>query len=143
MKSLFWMLPVLVGISTVIQGGINRRLSDTWGLGWALFFNCAIVMLLSMLLVMINVYPGKMSLMAMASSIRWWHFVPGFAGMIVVLCIPLSIAQLGALNSFLILVSSQILVSGLWDRLVDGIGISWTRALGAFLALFGAWLATR
>jgi len=143
MKSLFWLLPFAVGICSVMQGVLNRRMAGDWGIGWAILLNSLVVIVLAVGLVAFNIYPGRMSFGEMVSSLKWWHFLPGFFGMAIIVFIPLSISKLGALNSFLILISSQILVSGLWDKLVEGMTLSWTRMLGASLALLGAWLATK
>jgi bacterial/archaeal transporter family-2 protein len=139
MLKIFWMLPFVVGICTVMQGALNKRLATEWGLGWALLWNSLICAVLAGLLVAFNLYPGKINFVEM----KWWHFLPGLFGFVIILLIPLSISKLGALNSFLILVCSQIIVSGAWDQIVEGISLSWTRLLGACLALLGAWLATK
>ncbi len=139
MKNMFYILPFFVGICSVMQGALNKKLATEWGLGWAIMWNSIIVIVLAGIIVGMNLYPGKMNL----AALKWWHMLPGLFGFAIIMLIPLSISKIGALNSFLILISSQILVSGLWDILVEGVSLSWTRMIGASLALMGAWLATR
>jgi len=144
MKNIFLLLPFVVGICTVMQGVVNKRIAGEWGLSWALMWNSVICLILAGVMLWGPWfsgpwYSGKLNL----ATMKWWHFLPGIFGFIIILCIPISISKLGALNSFLILVTSQLLVSGLWDHFVEGINVSWTRATGACLAIVGAWLATK
>ena len=139
MKNLFLLLPFVVGICSVLQGGVNKRIAADWGLSWAIMWNSILVIILAGIVLWGGWYPGKINL----AAVKWWHFLPGIFGFIIIFCIPISISKIGALNSFLILVTSQLIVSGLWDRFAEGISISWTRIAGASLALVGAWLATR
>jgi uncharacterized membrane protein YdcZ (DUF606 family) len=137
--NLFYLLPFAVGICGVLQGALNRRMAAEWGLGWVVMWNTLIVLALTSVVIALGLYPGKIQL----GQLKWWHFLPGLFGFVIVLCIPLSISRIGALSSFLIIISSQILVSGAWDKFVQGVDLSWTRILGASLALAGAWLATK
>ena len=137
--NLFYLLPFVVGICGVLQGVLNRRMAAEWGLGWVVMWNTLIVLVLTAVVIAMGLYPGKIQW----GQLKWWHFLPGLFGCVIVLCIPLSISRIGALSSFLIIISSQILVSGAWDKFVQGVDLSWTRILGASLALAGAWLATK
>lgn len=137
--NLLYLLPFAVGICGVLQGALNRRMAADWGLGWVVMWNTLIVLVLTSVVIALGLYPGKIQL----GQLKWWHFLPGLFGFVIVLCIPLSISRIGALSSFLIIISSQILVSGAWDKFVQGVDLSWTRILGASLALAGAWLATK
>lgn len=135
----FYLLPFAIGIVGVLQGALNGRLSQQWGLGWTVLWNTITILVLSTIVVALGIFPGKINL----AAFKWWHLLPGLFGFLFVLFIPLSISRIGALNSFLILISSQLLVSGAWDKFVEGVDVSWTRALGACLALIGTWLASR
>ncbi|MEO5668504.1 MAG: DMT family transporter [Bdellovibrionota bacterium] len=138
MNPVVYVLPLIVGLCGVLQGGLNKRLAAEWGLGWVLMSTSVLVLLFSGVLLALDVYPGKMNF----SELKWWHALPGVFGFLVVLCIPISIARIGALPSFLIVVASQIVASGAWDKFVEGAELPWTRVAGASLALVGAWLAT-
>jgi uncharacterized membrane protein YdcZ (DUF606 family) len=135
----FVWLPLLAGAAGVLQGGLNKRLAPEWGLAWVLVITSIIVLVLSGVLLLTNAYPGKLSW----SDMKWWHALPGFLGFAVILCIPISIEKLGALPSFLMVLASQIVVSGLWDRFAEGVALSGPRLIGAALAILGAWLATK
>jgi len=139
MNPLYYALPVAVGVCGVLQAGLNRRIAEEWGLAWVVMWNTLIVLVLTAIVIGLGLFPGKINF----STMKWWHMLPGLFGFVIVLCIPVSISKIGALNSFLVLISVQILVSGAWDKIVEGAELSWTRVLGASLALAGAWLATK
>jgi uncharacterized membrane protein YdcZ (DUF606 family) len=67
-----------------------------------------------------------------------WILLPGIFGFCLVVGLPLALAQLGAMRVFVVVVASQMAVSGVWDAWVEGIPPSPLRVLGAALALIGA-----
>ena len=136
---LFYLVPIVVGLCTVVQGALNKQLSQQWGLSWALVITSVLVLLFSFMLLWSGAYAGEFQI----SSLKWWHFVPALCGFLIILGIPLSIGKVGALSTFLLIIASQIVVSGMWDRFVEGMTLSWTRVLGAFVTMVGVWLASK
>jgi uncharacterized membrane protein YdcZ (DUF606 family) len=139
--NLSYLLPLVVGVCGVLQGALNKRLAAEWGLGWVLMITSIVVLLLVGGLMLMNVYPSPTKFEL--GALKWWHVLPGLMGFLVILCIPISIARIGAMTSFLLVVASQVVVSGLWDRYMEGVELSWSRLVGASLTLVGAWLATK
>ena len=136
---LYYLLPFVLGFIGVLQGTINKQLANSIGLSYALLFNSILVLILAGGLLLFGFFPGKFSF----SELKWWAVLPGLFGFMIILGAPIAIAKLGALNTFLIIVLSQIIVSGLWDQFVENIAISWTRVVGSFIVFLGAWLATK
>ena len=48
---------------------------------------------------------------------------------------------MGALGAVLVLLVTQLVVSMVWDAVVEGVPVQPLRVVGAALALAGAWLA--
>ncbi len=135
----YYLLPFILGLIGVLQGTINRQLANSIGLSYALVFNSVLVLIFTTVLLLLGFFPGKFSL----SELKWWSILPGVFGFSIILGAPIAISKLGALNTFLIIVLSQIIVSGLWDQFVENIAISWTRVVGSIIVFLGAWLATK
>lgn len=142
----FYLMPIMVGIVGVIQGGLNQRLGDKIGLLGAVAMNNAVGFIFSMLL-MFGVLYGIGSTKGMFSidpsglkSLQWWFWIPGICGFLVVLGIPFSMKSLGATKVFLLIIAAQLVSSILWDFFVEGLGVSWERLVGSALALSGAYL---
>jgi len=134
-----FLIPFIVGFCAVIQAGLNRKIAASWGLSWTIVLNTSILLAVGFLCLSMGLWSGK----AASSTFRLWYLIPGLAGFAIVAGLPLSVGKIGALSTFLILISAQIIFSALWDKGFEGIALSWTRALGATLVLVGAWIATR
>jgi uncharacterized membrane protein YdcZ (DUF606 family) len=71
-----------------------------------------------------------------------WHLAPGIAGAVIVFCTPVSIRTLGAAQTYILIITAQILFSSLWDHWSQTAQFSPTRILGLLLVVIGSGLFT-
>ena len=140
--------PALLGILIVIQAGINRKIAGHWGLPAAVLLNGVVLTLFAAALFGVAVYrpqalPGGMSLTLAEKSFPLWFLIPGFIGFLLVFGGPWFIARFGAVHTFVLIVSAQLLMSLIWDWQVEKIEISKERLLGLAITWLGVFLATR
>ncbi len=142
---MYWYLslPIIVGAITVIQGGMNREVAESWGLPGMMVLNSVMYLLASLAFFAI----AKFQLVPLSPVLRdkdsfvdfsWWYLIPGAFGFIIVLGIPMAIAKFDTLKVFICLVAAQMIASLLWDKYIDGIELSFTRVLAATITLVGA-----
>jgi transporter family-2 protein len=141
-----YVVPLLVGAATVVQGGLNRLVADKWGLAPTVLWNNAWILVLSLAFwIIVRSAPGSFPDLFVGkgawADIRWWWMVPAFGGVIIVAGIPWAIARLGALPVLVGIVASQMVVGLLWDALVEGQPITALRVVGATLAVAGVFVA--
>jgi transporter family-2 protein len=146
-KIMIWslLLPIVVGLATVFQGGLNRSISKDWGLASALLLNSIIVAIFSLIAWAYfkwNTTSRLATLMGDQAgafqTYAGWYWVPGLLGFIIILGIPLSLQKVGALQTFVILIASQIVGSLIWDAMIEGRAINAARVIGAALSFFAA-----
>ena len=66
-----------------------------------------------------------MKLPSDASKIgRWWYFIPGLCGFLIVFGIPYGIIRIGALLTITLMICTQIITSIFWDTFVEQIPLS-------------------
>ncbi len=153
-KIMIWSLvvPVVVGLSTVFQAGLNRSISKDWGLGSALLMNSLVVAALSALawllsrnadsrlsVIMGETWSDLMKDQAGAfQQFSWWYAIPGLFGFLIITGIPIAIQKVGALQTFIVLIGSQIIGSLLWDLLIEKRPVNTIRLVGAGLSFLSA-----
>lgn len=144
-----WMLivPVLVGASTVLQGGLNAVVSERWGLAATVLFNNAAILVMSLALwvgvwAAPSYFPAFFVDRGAWSDVRWWWLVPALCGLVIVGGIPWAMDRLGALPVLVGIVAAQMVGSLIWDAVVYGEPIRWMRLAGAALAVAGVALAS-
>lgn len=127
-----------------MQGLLNRQFSLTYGLATASFVNAIVFALFALLLFAVAKFfphsfqefiPPKGSY-----QLNFWHLIPGLCGFAIVVLTPWCIHYLGAAQVFILIVSSQILFSVLWDMGFNGINFSMMKFIGIGLVLVGAFL---
>ena len=144
---LAWLVPVLVGVAVVLQGGFNRQASQHWGLANTVLVNGVVFLVVSLLLwATMKLRPGVLPREFLppddGGPVAVWRVIlPGVFGVLIVIGLPWAIARLGALGAILILLVTQLIVSMIWDAYVEGVPVQPLRVAGATLALIGAWLA--
>ena len=142
----FALLVLMLGLAGVVQGGLNRRIMDLWGLPATTLFNSFCFFTAAVLAYVATRSLPETALLghrpAAFTQVQWWYIIPGFLGFIFVFGVPIGIARGGALALFVGIVASQLLISFLWDSYVEGIPASGLRAVGALLALTGAVIAS-
>lgn len=142
-----WTVPVLVGIAVVLQGGFNRQVSGQWGLATTVLVNGIVFLGVSLLLWgVMKLRPGLLPREFLppeggGAVAAWRILLPGFFGVVIVTGLPWALARLGALGAVLILLVTQLVVSMVWDAMVEGVPVRPVRVVGAAIALVGAWLA--
>lgn len=144
-----WMIlvPLLVGAATVLQGGLNRIVSERWGLAATVVFNNTAIVALSIALWMVvrlspNIFPVFFNDRGAWADVRWWWFFPAVCGVIIVAGIPWAMARLGAVPVLVGIVAAQMVVGIAWDFWVESQPITLYRVGGAALAVAGVALAS-
>lgn len=126
--------PIVLGVATVLQSALNKKMSTDLGLPLAILINSFIVLLLSIVFYFyarVEV-PNKLS---GGLPIFWWYLIPGVFGMLFITGVPFAISKIGALEVFIGIVAGQIVASILWDLKVENIPLNPTRVLGSICAV--------
>lgn len=149
-QSLFYAIPVILGLGVVIQGLLNRRIGAAIGLSTAVLINAIVFFLLSAVVIGASyikpeIFPSMLK--PPTTSLReasldgpsyWLYWVPGFFGFLLVLGVPFSIQQLGPSKTFIVLIVAQVFFSLLAERLFFDASLSNMKLFGAMLAVAGA-----
>jgi transporter family-2 protein len=147
-----WVLaPIFVGILVVSQGILNKNFGQQYGLSIAVFVNATVFLILAGVLLSLGSkftestewVPAFIRPQWANYQFQWWHLIPGICGFLLVLLIPWSIINLGASIVFLLLVSSQIVLSVLWDVFFNQTQLTLTRILAIVCVLTGAFFYTK
>ena len=145
---MMWLLTFLVGLSSVIQAGLNRQMSDPWGLPAAVLLNAVMFLIASL----IYFYLAQQEVVSLPhylahrpniSEISWWYLLPGLLGFLFVLGLPVCIAKIGALQVFVGLVLAQMIGGLFWDKYIEGIHWTWNRWLAGGFAIIAVVLASK
>jgi len=134
------LLPGLLGVAAVLQGGLNRQIMGAWGLGQAALLNTLVLLAaVGVLLLVARLRPGALPDLFQArgalGDARWWWLVPGLCGFALVTCIPFAIPRLGAFPVFLGILAGQLAASLAWDAVMEGRPLTFPRLCGALLAV--------
>ncbi len=143
----YLLIPLAVGAMTVLQGTLNRQMSESMGLGSAIFLNSVVVVaLVPAFYALVRAQPSWLPAIFAGSPdlsrVAWWMIVPGIFGFCIIAGIPWAISRVGAARVFVGIVVAQLVVSLLWDALVAGQPVTLARGGGAALAVIGVILAT-
>ncbi len=139
--NLTYILPLLVGMAGILQGGINRHMSETLGLVHALLLGNILVLLYTVLLYFGVVkspefFPDFFKVKAHLLTFKWWYIIPSICGFVIVLGIPVGISQLGAVKVTVLIVAAQMVTSILWDIFIEKLPINTMKGAGILLSLF-------
>lgn len=148
MNTLVSLTPAILGLLIVLQTGLNRRIGAAWGLPAATVLNAVVLLSGALVVLAVSVYRPAWIAPAFGSHIdpklaRVWFVVPGLLGLTLLLFAPWAMARWGAVHTFVLIVSGQLVGSLLWDWKVEGLPVSKERLLGIALAWAGVFLATR
>lgn len=149
-QSLFYAIPVILGLGVVIQGLLNRRIGAAIGLSTAVLINAIVFFLLSAAVIGASyikpeIFPSM--LRPPATTLReaslggpsyWLYWIPGFFGFLLVLGVPFSIQQLGPSKTFIVLIVAQVFFSLLAEWLFFDANLNYLKLFGAMLAVAGA-----
>ena len=117
------LLPVLAGVSIVLQGTLNKNSAQSLGLASAVLLNALVLVVVSFLFWSVfraleSSPPSTFLLAKPFVNLSWWQFLPGILGFFIVLTTPLSIRYLGATLTFAIIICTQLAISMFWDSIV-------------------------
>lgn len=139
---LWYIVPLFVGFLVVSQGVLNKIIGVQSGLSLAVLINACVFLVLAILLLILslklNMLPDFIKPQWQSYQFQWWHLIPGCCGFLLVLLIPWSIQHLGASLVFLLIISSQIVLSIVYDFWFNGIALSISRIFAIILVLAGA-----
>jgi transporter family-2 protein len=145
---MIWMLIGCIGFLSVYQGGMNRLMTNDWGLPGTVLMN-ALVFLLASALFFFGLqwgwFPATSVFQNLApfQKIKFWHWLPGLFGFFFVLGVPMAISRVGAVLTFIALVLAQIMAGSSWDYFTEGKSLGPQKILGLAIAGVGIWIATR
>lgn len=133
--------PILAGLCIVLQGTLNRHIATQIGLVSAVFLNACVFLLFSALLWVLVKYEviGGIPLLTARSidGLRWWDFLPGICGFLIVFSTPLAIGYLGANLTFAVIICTQLAVSLIWDSVANKQAPSISAVAGVVVMLVG------
>lgn len=138
-----YLIPIYLGVAGVLQGGFNRQIAATWGLpGTVLLNSIVLIMIASVTYLLARVMPEAMpKVLQDQGSFRefnWWYLLPGVFGYTIIAGLAFSIRELGVAKVIVMLIGAQLTTSVVWDAWLEGIGVTWVRAVGAMMAFGGA-----
>lgn len=146
MKYLFYLLPLIAGVSMSIQSGVNGQLRAALGqplVAAFISFLSGTVTLLLLLLVTRTGFPGMQEL----GAVSLYKYTGGMLGVIVVTFVILSVQQVGASNMFVLIIAGQLITALLMDHFgILGLRlnpVNFQKMAGILLVVAGAYLVTR
>lgn len=132
-------LPAILGIVVVLQAGLNKKISAQWGIASAVLLNALVFLIIAAVVFIFSNAKSQIDV----KSFSWWYLVPGILGCVLVFGGPLAIAKWGAVHTFILIISAQLLASLIWDSQVEGLATSPLRIAGIALAWLGAVLVCK
>ena len=143
---LFYILPVIAGMTLTIQSGINAQLRSALQHPWlAAFISFAVgTLALGVILVVTKrSFPDA----SVFSQISWYKYIGGLLGTFFVVVALLSVQRIGASNMIVLIVAGQLVTAvtldhyGLLGIKPDPVTIQ--KIAGVMLVLIGAWLVNK
>ena len=143
MNSIISFSPALLGIVVVLQAGLNKKIAANWGLTTAVLLNAIVFAVLAIVLYSLNIwksdlFPENMKAVFNYKTFSWWYLIPGVLGCILVFGGPWAVSRWGAVHTFILIISAQLLASLLWDIYIESVPVTTLRAVGIVLAWVGA-----
>ena len=148
MNSWVSFLPAILGVVVVLQAGLNKKISAQWGISTAVFLNAVVFLVIAavfyfLTLTRADLFPANFKPNFDLKTFSWWYLVPGALGCLLVFGGPLAIMRWGAVHTFILIISAQLLASLIWDYQVEGLPVSPMRIAGISLAWIGAVLVCK
>jgi bacterial/archaeal transporter family-2 protein len=141
------LLSIMAGCFAVVQAGMNKVISQSWGFSSALLLNGIVFLLFNFLMFLAvwlqpKVFSSDYLLQGRLTDFRLWWIVPGICGFLLVTGLAISLSKIGALQTFVICIAAQILCGVLWDMMIEGKTLTLMRVVGAVITLVGAVVTT-
>ncbi len=132
-------LPLLIGCVGILQGAMNRLISNYIGVTQASVLTNIGSVILCMIFYFIvrsnaEMFPSLYHIKAPFSTYKWWFIFPPLFGFIIIAGIPYAIANLGAVKVTVGLIAAQMITSVLWDLGVEGIALNAMKLIGILFA---------
>ncbi|MGB0452929.1 MAG: DMT family transporter [Bacteriovoracaceae bacterium] len=139
---IYLILSFFIGAVTVLQGGVNRKITSEWGLSGAIFLNSFTLVFVAAFFVWIcsyapQLFPESFPAKFQKSTFRMWYLIPSVCGFIIICGIPALIPKVGASSVFLCIVIGQLFFSVLWDLKYEGLELTPQKYIGISVALLG------
>lgn len=135
------LIPIVLGLAAVLQSGLNRNISQHFGLLKTTFINACVFLAATALILafsmMMKSQNQLLELKGTMSEFRLWHILPALFGVALVIGLPYSFIKIGAAQTFILVIGAQLLSSALWDQWVEDIPITMTKLLGLSIAFVG------
>lgn len=138
MNQLINFSPAILGFVVVLQAGLNKKIAAQWGLSTAVLLNAVVFAILAFAVYALGLW--KTEAAVSTRSFSWWYLIPGALGCVLVFGGPWAITKWGALHTFILVISAQLLASLLWDMYVEDIPVTTLRLAGVGITWVGALL---
>jgi transporter family-2 protein len=136
-----WMifLPLAIGFCGIMQGAMNRLVSNYIGVTQATLITnigCVLVSLVFYYIVRAysSLFPYFYQIKAPLTSYKWWFIFPPLFGFFIIAGIPFAIAKLGAVKVTVGLIAAQMITSVVWDLVVEDISLNAMKVVGILFA---------
>lgn len=138
----FLILPLILGVTVVMQGTLNRQIGLNHGLATALLINSIVFLVLNVVVYVLakytpSIFPEFIQVRDSDAPYNWKYMVPGFCGFLLVLGLPWAIDNIGAAKALLLLIISQIIAGFVWDYMNAEAPMHWLKFAGAALTMVG------
>lgn len=136
-SNLFLLIPILLGLTTILQTHFVKKMSETYTLFQAAIVNNITGVIL--LFVIYYFFTDKKEFEI--SQFQPIFLLAGLFGVFFVLGAPMAVSKIGPARFFIILVAAQILFSLTWQYFADPVEISVKKIAAALLVFVGAYLS--
>lgn len=134
-------LAALVGLSIVVQNGVNAELMKSASL-WLLIAIGNLIVAAAAISVFFA-QPGRGPVGEELGKIPWLVLIPGFCGLAITAGMPMAISRMGVFTVVLVVIACQMVAGLAWDRFYAGEPIRTAQLLGALLIAGGVLLVIR
>ncbi|MEY3013152.1 MAG: hypothetical protein RIT45_1887 [Pseudomonadota bacterium] len=135
------LLTLLIGVSIVVQGGVNARLAQQANL-WLLLTVGNVVCTIGSTIAWLVVRKGG-PIGEELARVPWAVWAPSIAGFVIISGMPMAIQRIGVFRAVILVIAVQILAGLVWDKVVSDQAITATRLAGAALVFGGGLLVMR
>ncbi len=141
-------LPAILGVVVVLQAGLNKKISANWGITSAVLLNAIVFFVIAAVFFAVALWRGDLFSANMKPSVdlktfSLWYLIPGALGCVLVFGGPMAIMRWGAVHTFILIISAQLLASLIWDWKIEALPVSPMRIAGISLAWIGAVLVCK
>ena len=144
----YFLLPIAIGISIVLQGSFNRDMAVNFGLATTVLLNAAVFFFASVAFyawvrLAPQYFPVFIQTRTTDTPFHWLYLLPGLFGLVIVVGVPWSLERIGPSNTFLFLIITQIVLSVAMEAYDLQASPAIMKLAGAALVVLGGILAAR